>query len=163
MNNAYRFLKSNGLMIASLVGLILTIIFCSVMIAGVPDVSHLGTDIEKRQVLYPVSAFDPFLYVNEFLILFAFFVILPAAGILGIIRNPKSSVFGLIGIITLVVLFVVFYAISPGEITPSAVKMGLATGTVKIVDACIYTTYLFLAISIGVPAFMGIRGFIKNR
>lgn len=163
MNGLYHFLKGKGLLVASLVGLTLTIVFFAIMVAGVPDVSHLATDKEKREALYPVASFDPFLYINEFLVIFAFFVVLPAGAALGVFRNPKASLFGLIGVVVVVVLFAIFYASASGEMTPSGIKMGLTAGNMKIVDACIYISYLFIGASIAVPVGMSIFGAIKNR
>jgi hypothetical protein len=61
MNGLYHFLKDKGLLIASLVGLALTLVFFALMVSGIPDVSMLPDDISKRNALYPVSSFDPFL------------------------------------------------------------------------------------------------------
>jgi len=163
MNGLYHFLKGKGLLVASLVGLALTLIFFVVMVSGIPDVSMLPDDRAKREALYPVASFDPFLYLNEFLIIFAFFVVLPAAAALGVSRNPKGSIFGLIGIVVVVALFGIFYASASGEMTPSGIKMGLSAGNMKIVDACIYVSYLFIGASIAVPVGMAVFGAIKNR
>ncbi len=88
---------------------------------------------------------------------------MPAAAALGVARNPKGSIFGLIGVVVVVVLFGVFYAMASGEMTASALKMGLDSGTVKIVEACIYITYFFVITSIAIPIGMAIFGAVRNR
>jgi len=91
---------------------------------------------------------DAGLYFTYFL----FFVALGAAIILpmlSISQNPKSLVKSGMGIGALVVLFIVAYAVSSGEVTLKYVALGVGESGSKLIGAGLIMFYITVITAIG--------------
>lgn len=72
-------------------------------------------------------------------------IILPLINSLG---NPKSLLQGLMGIVFIIILYGIAYAISGNEVTATFSKFGVDAGMSKFVGASLITMYLLVVISI---------------
>lgn len=157
MVGAYNFLKKYGGLIAGVLGLLLNVLMYAVIIGGYPE----GNPTNKE--LYAVGGFDFPLTLCFVMIL----IMSPLSFLFGfviqLIRSPKAAIKPLVSIVAVVLLFVIFYNTSSGEITPEAIKMGIGEGAVKIVGACLSLTYLFtLAAGLSL-LFAGVWGAVRSR
>jgi len=64
------------------------------------------------------------------------------------IGNPKSLLGGLIGIVCLLVIYGIAYAISQGDVTAVYMKFGVDAGLSNSVGASIIYMYLLLGLSV---------------
>jgi hypothetical protein len=72
-------------------------------------------------------------------------IILPLINSIG---NPKVLLKGLLGVVFILVLYGIAYAISGSEVTATYMKFGVDTGMSKFVGAMLITMYLLLVISL---------------
>jgi hypothetical protein len=72
-------------------------------------------------------------------------IILPLINSLG---NPKTLLKGLAGIVFILILYGIAYAISGSEVTATYSKFGIDSGMSKYVGASLITMYLLVVISI---------------
>lgn len=72
-------------------------------------------------------------------------IVLPLINSLG---NPKSLLKGLLGIVAILILYGIAYALSGNEVTASYAKFGVDAGMSKFVGAFLTTMYLLLVISV---------------
>jgi len=72
-------------------------------------------------------------------------IVLPLINSLG---NPKSLLKGLLGVVFILILYGIAYAISGNEVTASYTKFGVDAGLSKFVGASLTTMYLLVIISI---------------
>lgn len=80
-----------------------------------------------------------------------FFIALGAAIIfplLYVIQDPKGVIKSLVGIVGLVVLFIVCYALSGNEVTAKYASLGVGEASSKLIGAVLIMFYLTLLISI---------------
>jgi len=80
-----------------------------------------------------------------------FFVAVGAAIIfplLYVIQDPKAVIKSLVGVVGLVVLFIVCYALSGNEVTAKYASLGVGAGSSKLIGAVLIMFYLTLLISI---------------
>jgi len=88
-------------------------------------------------------------------------IILVAYGLLGLaaitaivmpfinaIGNPKSLVRGLVGIVFILIIYGIAYALSGNEVTATYTKFGVDSGLSKFVGAVLTTMYLLVVVSI---------------
>lgn len=72
------------------------------------------------------------------------------ASVVNVIQNPKLGIKTAIGIIAIVAIFFIGYAISRGEVTDAYISFGVDTASAsKYVDAGLYLLYALLGITIG--------------
>ena len=64
------------------------------------------------------------------------------------VGNPKSLLKGLLGVVFILVLYGLAYAISGSEVTATYAKFGVDTGMSKFVGAMLITMYLLVVISL---------------
>ena len=64
------------------------------------------------------------------------------------IGNPKSLLKGLVGIVFILILWGIAYAISGSEVTATYAKFGIDSGMSKFVGASLITMYLLVVISL---------------
>lgn len=64
------------------------------------------------------------------------------------ISDPKSLLGGLLGIVFLLIIYGIAYAISQGDVTSVYMKFGVDEGLSRMVGASIISMYLLLGISI---------------
>lgn len=161
---AYQFLKQNGVSIAMLLGLVLSILCYVTITGGMPDLSTIadGDEKGKREILYAASNFEFTLRINEVLIgigalfLIVFFVI-------QIIRDPKGSLQSIVMLVGTIILYFIFTAMGSSEMTPEAIKMGLDASTMKSIDAYLFLTYTFMAAAGAALVAMFVYNTIRNR
>ncbi len=64
------------------------------------------------------------------------------------ISDPKSLLGGLIGIVFLLIIYGVAYAISQGDVTSVYMRFGVDGGMSKLVGASIISMYILLGLSV---------------
>ena len=72
-------------------------------------------------------------------------VIMPLVNSLG---NPKSLLKGLIGVVFLLIVYGIAYAVSQGEVTSVYMKFGVDATLSKAVGASIISMYILLGLSV---------------
>lgn len=161
---AYQFLKNNGITIAMLVGLVISILSYVTILGGMPDLSTVaeGDEKGKREILYAATNFDFTLSINIALSAIAFLFLLVFFG-LQIARDPKGSMKSLIMLCATVVLYLIFSYTGSDVMTPEAIKMGLDGATMQRIDAYLYLTYIFTGISILTLVAMFVYNLVRNR
>ncbi len=80
-------------------------------------------------------------------------VVLPLISAAG---NPKSLMRSGMGIIGLIVLFFIGYALSSGDLLPTAVESGVTSSGQKMIGGLIILTYILTVIAILGIAFSGL-------
>ena len=97
-----------------------------------------------------MDTFDIFLYLAYTLVIVAALaaIILPLISALG---DPKSLLMSGIGVLALVVVFVIGYAISGNEVTPVYTKFEVGPDLSKAVGGALIMTYIM-----GIGAVLGI-------
>lgn len=158
MLKAYQFFKSYGLLISSLIALLVNILMFTIIISGYPE----GNPTEEE--LFESTIFDFAISSNVWLFWLSILVLL-AFSIVQVIRDPKRSIPTFAGTIGVIVLFFILYSTSAGEVRPEYVKVdpSMTPGTVQLVDASLYMTYIFTLGSIAVLVGMSIFTSIRNR
>jgi len=72
-------------------------------------------------------------------------IIMPLINSIG---NPKTLLKSLVGVVVIIILFGIAYAISGSEVTATYSKFGVDAGMSKYVGASLITMYLLVVISI---------------
>ncbi len=86
-------------------------------------------------------------------------IVLP---LLNSLSNPKSLLKTLGGVVLLVVLFFIAYAISGGEVLPTYVEQGVTTsGTSKFVGGVLITMYILIVFALLAIAITEIKKVFK--
>lgn len=158
MLKAYHFFKSYGLLISSLIALVVNILMFAIIIGGYPE----GSPTEEE--LFESTIFDFAISSNVWLFWISILVLL-VFSVVQVVRDPKRSIPSFAGTIGVIVLFFILYSTSAGEVRPEYLKVdpSLTAGTVQLVDASLYMTYIFTLGSIAVLVVMSVITSIRNR
>lgn len=152
----YTFLTKYGQLIALAIGVVIIAVFYLTAINGQEAFEML--DKGER---YTTTIFNVGLGGAIFLLVVAAAAWL-VASVVGVVRNPKSSLRSLIAFGAMVVLFFVLYSMADGDVSaPLYEKFGITSGQSKLISAGLSTTGIMLAGAL--LAFLGseIRNFFK--
>ena len=86
------------------------------------------------------------LYVSYIMVLAAAGIAV-LGGLIYTLLNIKDSILGFAGIAALILIFVISWAFSAGEISFTP-KEALDTGTIKLIDGGLYTFYILLGLAV---------------
>jgi len=156
----YKFLTKNGQAIAFIAGLVITGIFFLIALGGMEAFNALSKEDQ-----YNSSIFDFGLYgAIAFTVIAALATL--AFAILQIAGNIRNSVAGIIGILVLIGVFIVSYAMASGEVTGDIARAvenagGISTNNLKLIGGGITTALILLGLA--TLTFVGseIRNFFK--
>lgn len=82
----------------------------------------------------------------------------------GLINKPKSSIYIGLGLVAILVLFGIFYAIDPGELTATYIKGGITTSNAsKVVGGALKATYALIIISVIISVTVSVRDVFNKR
>ncbi|MCK9481375.1 MAG: hypothetical protein M0R38_06405 [Bacteroidia bacterium] len=82
----------------------------------------------------------------------------------GLINKPKSSVYMGIGLGVLLVLFAIFYAIDPGEVTKTYIKAGVETASgSKTIGGALKATYALVIISVLLSVVLSVKDVFNKK
>ncbi|MBX2986229.1 MAG: hypothetical protein LC109_07735 [Bacteroidia bacterium] len=83
----------------------------------------------------------------------------------GLINKPKSSIYMGLGLVGILVIFGIFYAIDPGELTATYIKGGVTTTNAsKVIGGALKATYALVIISVIISVTVSVRDvFNKNK
>jgi hypothetical protein len=104
-----------------------------------------------------------FSVVLVYVIFFATIVAMLAFALIQIVVNIKHSYKALLGVLSIVLLLIIGYFLSSGELSVSAVKMQHAASEVKWIGSGIFTFYIIFFLSITAIVVSAIINAIKNR
>jgi TRAP-type C4-dicarboxylate transport system permease small subunit len=82
--------------------------------------------------------------------------------ILNAIKNPQGLVKALIGVVGLVVLFGLSYAISGSEVTARAASLGIDASSSRMIGAGMIMFYIILLVSTVLAVFSLVRDIISG-
>lgn len=106
----YKLLSKYGLLLAFVIGLIFTLIFLIPVLTGLPEgFSELGTEEQAT-----TNVFDVGLKATIGLLI-ATIIILILGSLMSVVKNPKGTIKGIIGIAILLVLVFVLYSTTDDE------------------------------------------------
>lgn len=169
MTGAYQFLKKYGLALSAGIGALIAVLSYAFILGGYPEFEP------KPEELYDSSIFDFALYSTYFLIIAA---VLLVAGfsLMYVVKNPKESKNGLIGVGIFVVLFILSYVMGDGTLTsallssdPSLLAEGVKfedgvtqSADLQKADGLIKFTYILLVVSAVAMIFGATRDLMKS-
>ena len=158
MVKAYQFLKKHGVSISLLAGLIINILMFVTITGGYPA----GNPSEDE--LFNSSAFEFALFSN-YTLMFLSVIIALVFAVVQLVRNPKRSAMPMLGALAVILLYVILYSTSAGEVRPEYLRIDpkMPPSTVQIVDASLYVTYIFTFGSIIAMVGIGIYTSVRNR
>ncbi len=165
----YSFLNKHGQTLAFGIGVAVTVIFF-LMILGSDELASVSPTMEE-QAKYDSSLFNFGLAASIFLT-FAAAIAMLFFGIAHIVRNPKGSLKGIIGLGIVAVLMFLGYSTSTGEADhptivtaiqkfEDAQKVDLTPGQLKFIGGSIITALVLLAVSLVSLIVFGVRNLFK--
>jgi hypothetical protein len=160
----YNFLVKNGTALAMGIGTLVTILFIASVAIGLSS-SGYDTSTDLLTVDYKsITAFNLGIYLTSLLALIA--ILLMLGGVVwDLIRNRKSSMKMVVGILSLVVIFVVLYVTAKydtggrWDYLNNEFKVGESAS--KFITAGIWTTVILLIISTLAILVSEVRNFFK--
>ncbi len=144
----YNYLVKNGQAVAFGIGLVCVLLFLiTAFNGGAGDLSSLPIEQQRES-----NAFNFGIKMTQFLIGFCIFLVL-AFGIMAVVNNPKGSLYGIVALIVIVVIFFVFMNTAPD--VPEGTKMyktmaedGVTQRDAKIISGEIGTALLLLGVAV---------------
>ena len=106
------------------------------------------------------NIFKPGLAMAIALIVIAFLLWL-VFGIFHTATNIKGAMAGIISIVVLLVVFFAFYATGDGQVSAKASSLGVTPTISNLISAAISTTGILVALALGAWGFSEIRNFFK--
>lgn len=156
----YKLFSKYGLLIAFVVGLVFTLIAIIPAFTSLPD----GFSIMDMEEQVKTTAFDTGLKVTIGLF-FAAIIITILVSVLGILKNPKAAIKGVIGIAVLVVLIFVLYSTSPVDSSPGYQafldEFNVSDNLSRWIDAGLKSSYILTAVAVGVMVLGEVRNLFK--
>lgn len=160
----YNFLVKNGTALAMGIGTLVTILFIASVAIGLSS-SGYDTSTDLLTVDYKsITAFNLGIYLTSLLALIA--ILLMLGGVVwDLIRNRKSSMKMVVGILSLVVIFVVLYVTAKydtggrWDYLNNEFKVGESAS--KFITAGIWTTVILLIVSTLAILVSEVRNFFK--
>jgi hypothetical protein len=164
----YQFLTKNGQVLAFGVGVVLTLIFLVIAVSGAGNYDF-GNMTTSEKVA--VTIFDFGLWASIILTIVAA-VAMVFFGVYQVATDLKNSVKGLIGLVAMVGLFVVTYAMASGEpetpqLAGSIQKFAesgngvITPGNLKFIGGSITTSLLMIGIAVAALVITGVRNIFK--
>ena len=160
----YNFLVKNGTAVAMGVGTAITLLFVISVLTGLSGAGY-DTSTDLLEVDYKsLGAFDLGIYLTAFLSLIAILFMLGGI-IIDLVKNRKSSMKMILGVVALIVLFIILYSTASfdtgGKWDYLNSEFGVGEGASKFISAGIWTTGLLLIVSILAIAISEVRNFFK--
>lgn len=169
MTGAYQFLKKYGLALSAGIGGLIAFLSYAFILGGYPEFNP------SNEELYKLGIFDFALYSTYFLVIGAT-ALVAIFSILNVVKNPKESRNGLIGVGIFVVLFILSYTMGDGTLTegfvtsdPSLLPAGVKfeagitqSSNLQIADGLIKFTYILMFLS-GVAMLLGAARDLMNQ
>lgn len=169
MTGAYQFLKKYGLALSAGIGGLIAFLSYAFILGGYPEFNP------SNEELYKLGIFDFALYSTYFLVIGAT-ALVAIFSILNVVKNPKESRNGLIGVGIFFVLFILSYVMGDGTLTeglvtsdPSLLPVGVKfeagitqSSNLQIADGLIKFTYILMFLS-GVAMLLGAARDLMNQ
>ena len=155
----YNFLTKNGQLLAFVVGTLITIAFYAMANSGLEEFTEL--DLAKNPERFNTTIFDFGLLVAVWLTRLGA-VLIAVFGIWHTIRNPKSAIKFILGLILVAVVFAIAYNMAGGEVKESwATDFEVTPDISKFVEASILTTLGLVGITVAIFVLGEVRNFFK--
>lgn len=155
----YNFLNKNGQLIAFGVGIFITIIFYMVAMGGMDGFNVLDKESKGTTGIFNFGL------IAAILLFIICGVLLVGFGLWQIIANPKAAKKGIIGVVALLAVFLIAYAMSKPETTGPLVetieKFKVTGGQSKYISASITTTIILGLLAVGLFVVAEVRNFFK--
>ncbi len=155
MKGIFDFLTKQGQTGALLLGVIVIVIILAQVFLGIGNEGYeLSTDLNEILKGDNDQSFDFFngAIILPIVLVGVIIASLIIFGIVGVFKFPKEALFGLGGLIVLLVLFGVFYATSQnetaGKIVETMQKFDVGEGASKAISAGIKTTLVLVGASV---------------
>ncbi|MCO6495225.1 MAG: hypothetical protein J5I91_06060 [Bacteroidetes bacterium] len=82
----------------------------------------------------------------------------------GLINKPKSAIYMGLGLVVILVLFGIFYALDPGEITETYIKNGIETANAsKVIGGALKATYALVIISVLLSVVLSVKSVFNKK
>ena len=155
----YKFLTKNGQLLAFVVGTLITLAFYAIANSGLEEFTQL--DLEKDPARFETTIFDFGLLVAVWLTRLGA-VLIAAFGLWHTVRNPKSAIKFILGLLLVGVVFAIAYNMASGDVKESwTTDFGVTTEISKFVEASILTTLGLIGITVAIFVLGEVRNFFK--
>lgn len=155
MKKIFDFLTKQGQTGALLLGVVVIVIILAQVFLGIGNEGYeLSTDLNEILKADNDQSFDFFngAIILPIVLVFIIIASLIFFGIVGVFKFPKEALFGIGGLVVLLLLFGIFYATSTTETTGKVVevmqKFDVGDGASKAISAGIKTTLVLVGASI---------------
>ncbi|MCP3930524.1 MAG: hypothetical protein GY705_15645 [Bacteroidetes bacterium] len=153
----YKFLSKNGEMLAFGVGIVITILFLIIAIAGVDGFNALGKEERGTTSIFNFGLYAAMALTVICGIAAIFF------GLVQAISNPKGSLKGLIGIAALVIIFFIVRAMAGSDepIQATIDRFNVSPGQSTYISGALWVAILMAIIAAVAFVLSEIRNFFK--
>ncbi|MDZ4680459.1 MAG: hypothetical protein SH848_09010 [Saprospiraceae bacterium] len=155
----YKFLSSNGQVLAFGLGALLSVLFLVSWLGGQESLNALPDD-EK----FKTGIFDAGILGATALVFIAA-LMLVGFGLYQTATDFKKSLKSIIGVVALILVFIIAYSTSTpdktGMVGDAAIKMGVSDNTQKLIGGGLTTMYIMMGLSLLALAASEIRNIFK--
>ncbi len=155
----YKFLSSNGQVLAFGLGALLSVLFLVSWLGGQESLNALPDD-EK----FKTGIFDAGILGATALVIIAA-LMLVGFGLYQTATDFKKSLKSIIGVVALILVFIIAYSTSTpdktGMVGDAAIKMGVSDNTQKLIGGGLTTMYIMMGLSLLALAASEIRNIFK--